>query len=244
MPCDAGRNADEARRAVAADGRPDRGCRPGLHHERFYGPSHWSHRATEDELADLFVADIERRHRRARLRGPDRPPDRRSGPGSSRSPAARAARPTATCRSSEAAAAAHRRTGVPILTHCEAGTGALEQVRAPGRCRRRRRRTSSLSHVDKVVDRGYHRELLATGAFAEYDRRSAGATAPNGTLQLLELAVEDGLARPGRARDGRRAAGLLPVVRRVARPGLAARRVQRPLMDAPDSTRRSGTACS
>ena len=31
----------------------------GLHHEKFYGPSHWSLRATEDDLADLFVADIE-----------------------------------------------------------------------------------------------------------------------------------------------------------------------------------------
>ena len=31
----------------------------GLHHEKFYGPSHWSLRATEDELADLFVADVE-----------------------------------------------------------------------------------------------------------------------------------------------------------------------------------------
>ena len=28
----------------------------------------------------------------------------------------------------EAAAEAHHRTGAPILTHCEAGTGALEQV--------------------------------------------------------------------------------------------------------------------
>src|SRR4029079_6137719 len=28
-----------------------------------------------------------------------------------------------------AAAATHRRTGVPVHTHCEAGTGALEQIR-------------------------------------------------------------------------------------------------------------------
>ncbi len=59
----------------------------------------------------------------------------------------------------EAAAIAHRRTGVPILTHCEAGTGALEQLLlltdlgvAPEHI--------ALSHIDKVVDRGYHRELL------------------------------------------------------------------------------------
>ena len=64
MPADCGRNpaklAELSRRTgvhlVAAT---------GLHHERFYGPSHWSLRATEDELADLFVADIEDGHRRA-----------------------------------------------------------------------------------------------------------------------------------------------------------------------------------
>ena len=54
MPADCGRDpaklAELSRRSgvqvVAAT---------GLHHERFYGPSHWSLRATEDDLADLFV---------------------------------------------------------------------------------------------------------------------------------------------------------------------------------------------
>ena len=58
MPADCGRDpsklAELSRRSgvqiVAAT---------GLHHEKFYGPSHWSLRATEDELADLFVADVE-----------------------------------------------------------------------------------------------------------------------------------------------------------------------------------------
>ena len=52
-----------------------------------------------------------------------------------------------------AAAEAHARTDAPILTHCEHGTGALEQVKlltdlgcAPGHI--------ALSHVDKVVVRG------------------------------------------------------------------------------------------
>ena len=57
MPADCGRNpsklADLSRRSgvhiVAAT---------GLHHERFYGPSHWSLRASEDELAGLFAADV------------------------------------------------------------------------------------------------------------------------------------------------------------------------------------------
>jgi len=42
------------------------------------------------------------------------------------------------------------------------------------------------------VDRGYHRELLGSGAFGEYDQSFRWKEA-NGTLQLLEWAVEDGL---------------------------------------------------
>ena len=102
----------------------------------------------------------------------------RSGPGSSRSAVAKAA--------------THQRTGVPVHTHCEAGTGALEQVRvlvdagAPAP-------RISLSHVDKVVDRGYHRDLLGTGAFAVYDQAFRWRDRDNGTLQLLEWMAEDGL---------------------------------------------------
>ena len=131
-------------------------------------------------------------HRRARLRRPGRPPDRRSGPASSRSPAARAARRPATCRSSGRPPRPTHGPACPILTHCEAGTGALEQVRVLADAGVPAERIS-LSHVDKVVDRGYHRELLATGAFAEYDQAFRWGDAPNGTLELLEAAAADGL---------------------------------------------------
>jgi 5-phospho-D-xylono-1,4-lactonase len=81
---------------------------------------------------------------------------------------------------------------VPILTHCEGGRGALEQVRfledrgVPAE-------HIVLSHVDKVVDRALHRDLLATGAFAEYDGSFRWGDRPNGTLQLLEWMAEDDL---------------------------------------------------
>ena len=58
MPCDAGRNAGKlaelSRRTGVQIVAPT-----GLHHERFYDAAHWSHRLSVDELADLFVADIE-----------------------------------------------------------------------------------------------------------------------------------------------------------------------------------------
>ena len=56
MPCDAGRNAAQARRPSRRTGvhivAPT-----GLHHDRFYGPAHWSHRLSVEALADLFAAD-------------------------------------------------------------------------------------------------------------------------------------------------------------------------------------------
>lgn len=189
LPSDCGRNpaklAELSRRTgvriVAAT---------GLHHDRFYGPSHWSLRATEDELADLFAADVAEGIDERDYGGPI---VRRTGiragvvkiAGSDGGPSDRDLPAFA------AAAATHRRTGVPILTHCEAGTGALEQVRRltdagvpAGRI--------SLSHVDKVVDRGYHRELLSTGAFAVYDQAFRWGDRENGTIALIETAVADG----------------------------------------------------
>lgn len=191
MPADCGRNptklAELSRRTgvqlVAAT---------GLHHERFYGPSHWSLRASEDELADLFAADVlagidERDYggpivRRTAVRaGVVKVAGSEGGPSARDLPIFRAA------------AATHVRTGVPVQTHCEAGTGALEQVRAlvdagvPAE-------HISLSHVDKVVDRGYHRDLLSSGAFAVYDQAFRWGDADNGTLRLLEWAVADGHA--------------------------------------------------
>jgi predicted metal-dependent phosphotriesterase family hydrolase len=191
MPADCGRNpaklADLSLRTgvylVAAT---------GLHHERFYGPSHWSLRTSEDELADLFAADvvegIDQRDyggpiviRSAVRAGIVKVAGSEGGPSARDLPIFRAA------------AATHLRTGVPVHTHCEAGTGALEQVRVLVDAGVPAARIS-LSHVDKVVDRGYHRELFATGAFAVYDQAFRWGDRPNGTLDLLTWAVDDGFA--------------------------------------------------
>ena len=189
MPCDVGRNpsglAELSRRTgvriVAST---------GLHHERFYGPGHWSARATVEELADLFVADVEEGIDALDYGGPVvRRTPHRAGvikvAGSDAGPSDRD-RPIFV-----AAAEAHARTGVPILTHCEHGTGALEQVRLLADCGVRPA-SISLSHVDKVVDRGYQREIAASGAFAVHDQAFRWGDAPNGTLRLLEWALEDG----------------------------------------------------
>lgn len=189
MPADCGRNptllAELSRRSgVQVIGST------GLHHEKFYGPWHWSRRATDQEIAALFVADIvdgidQRDYggpivvRTAIRAGLIKIAGSAGGPSERDVPIFRAA------------AAAHLRVGVPVHTHCEAGTGALEQVTllmATGVPAER----ISLSHVDKVVDRGYHRAIFETGAFVVYDQAFRWGDRDNGTLTLLEWAAEDG----------------------------------------------------
>lgn len=190
MPCDAGRNARKlaeiSRRTGIHVVAPT-----GLHHERYYGSGHWSDRTDVETLADLFVADIAEGIDANDYSGPivERTPHRAGVikvAGSEGGPSERDRRVF------EAAALAHRRTGAPILTHCERGSGALEQVRCladhgvePAHI--------ALSHVDKVVDRGYHREIASTGATLEYDGSFRWGDRPNGTLQLLEWMAGDDL---------------------------------------------------
>ena len=88
----------------------------------------------------------------------------------------------------EAAALATARAGTALLTHCEAGTGGVAQLRLledlgvpPHRV--------ILSHTDKVADRGYHRELLTSGAYLVYDQ---GLRSPADTARLACWMVEDG----------------------------------------------------
>ncbi len=190
MPCDAGRNAGKlaelSRRTGVHVVAPT-----GLHHDRYYGPAHWSHLVSVADLAELFVLDITDGIDDLDYSGPIvRRTAHRAGvlkvAGSLGGPSARDRMVF------EAAAVAHARTGVPILTHCEKGTGALEQIELlaelgvdPSHV--------ILSHVDKIADRGYHRELLATGAFGEYDQSFRWGDAPNVTVELIAWMIEDGL---------------------------------------------------
>lgn len=190
MPADCGRDvlmlAEIARRSGVNVIAPS-----GLHHERYYHDRHWSVRLSTDEIADLFVADITDGIDELDYNGPvvKRTPHKAGVmkiAGSTGGPSARDEPIFA------AAAMAQHRTGCPILTHCEGGTGALEQVDVlvrnggdPAHI--------VLSHVDKIVDRGYMRDIAATGARVEYDQGFRWGEEDNGTLQLLEWAAEDGL---------------------------------------------------
>ncbi|MEZ4596007.1 MAG: aryldialkylphosphatase [Chloroflexota bacterium] len=189
MPADTGRDvlllAEVSRRSGVHLVAPT-----GVHHQRYYPERHWSQLLSIEEVTGLLVADI--------IEGIDaldygspivKRTSHRAGvikvAGSADGPSDRDA------RFFEAAAAAQRATGCPILTHCENGTGALEQAALLERHGAALGHVA-LSHVDKVVDRAHQRELFATGVFVEYDQAFRWKGGPNGTLQLLEWAAEDG----------------------------------------------------
>ena len=79
----------------------------------------------------------------------------------------------------EAVALAHQATGVPIVTHCEVGTMAVEQIELlasfgvePGRV--------ILSHLDRrFEDRAMLRSVLATGATIGFDQLGKPSHGPD-----------------------------------------------------------------
>ena len=186
MPADAGRNvvklAEVSRRTgvhvVAAT---------GLHHVRYYGERHWGELLEPEELAELFWSELTEGIDANDLNGPVvRRTPHRAGvvkvAGSLDGPSDRDRRVF------EAAALAVARAGTALLTHCEAGTGGVAQLRLLEDLGVPAERVI-LSHTDKVVDRGYHRELLASGAYVVYDQ---GLRTPEGTARLVRWMVEDG----------------------------------------------------
>lgn len=188
MPCDAGRNVlklAEISRATQVHIL----CPTGIHLAKYYDDGHWSHRYSVEQLAGLFIADIEE--------GIDR--HDYSGPCVERTTRRAGLIKIATggekitergYRIFEAAAIAHRTTGAPILTHVEEGVGALQQVELL---------TSHavdlskvvLSHTDRKPDKAYHRDILQSGVCVEYDSAFRWKTDENPTLDLLVELIDE-----------------------------------------------------
>jgi len=191
MPCDCGRNVLKLAEISQRTG-VHIVCPTGVHLAKYYPEGHWSSRLSAEALAALFVADIEQgidkndyggpfcertKHRAGVLKvasGLDRLNDLEK-------------------RFFESAALAHLQTGVPILTHTEQGTAALEQVEFLQHHGVHPRHVV-LSHTDRKPDLNYHREILATGANVEYD--SAFRWKPEQGSPTLDLIVS--LAAEGR----------------------------------------------
>jgi phosphotriesterase-related protein len=188
MPCDAGRNVEKLAEISRRSGvhliAPT-----GLHRTRFYPEGHWRFSRGGERLADLFVDEIEHGIDANDCAGPDvrRTPHRAgilkiASDGHDLDAAERTA--------FEAVASAHRRTGCPVITHCEAGRGA-EQVSFLA-SRGVEPRHVVLSHTDRHPDPDYHRALFRTGAYVEYDRVfRAKLDDANPTLRLFVAMVKE-----------------------------------------------------
>jgi phosphotriesterase-related protein len=167
MPCAGGRRVEKLA-DISRRSRISIIATTGLHTSKYYAHHPWADTATPEELAELFVADIEQGIDRYDYTGPVvRRTEHRAGiikvATSSDLPTDRDRRLFA------AAVAAAKLTGVPILTHCEDGRGAMQQVLLLESFGMPLHRVV-LSHTDKVRDTAYHTDLLESGVNLEYDQ--------------------------------------------------------------------------
>lgn len=166
----------------------------GLHHDRYYGPDHWTNHLGADDLAALMIEDlvtgidafdytsplVRRTPYRAgliKLATSGASPDERD------------------VRNLRAAGAASAATGCPILTHCEGGFGAVAQLDVLG-SEGVPPASIVVSHTDKTADVGYVTELAAAGAVLEMDQaiRQRDRGPRGASLRLVAALVEGGYA--------------------------------------------------
>ncbi len=162
----------------------------GIHLPVYYPPHHWQFYLSEEQLIQLFIDDVvigidrydycspvvERTSHKAgmiKLASGDEPFDDNLK------------------KIFRAVVATHKQTGVPILTHTNAGRHAVEQAELFHQLGADLRHVV-ISHVDRCNDWGYHQALMQTGVRVEYD--SAFRWKPdreNFTFLLLEKLLPD-----------------------------------------------------
>lgn len=163
----------------------------GLHTSKYYEGQRWTAEEPPEVLAGLFTADVVDGIDRYDYMGPviRRTPHRA---GILKVAVLEDAPPDRDVRMFEAATATHAETGVPILTHCEGGRGAMAQIDLFVRLGVPLDRIV-ISHTDKVNDLAYHRDLLATGVNLEYDQASRqGEGSIDHTARIVAAMVGEG----------------------------------------------------
>lgn len=162
----------------------------GIHLEKYYRPNHWRYFITEEELTGLFIKDIEE--------GIDEYDY--SCPIVKRTVHKAGLIKLATGKEKftahqqkifHAVVNAHKQTGVPILTHTTDGEQAMEQVELFVKLGADVKHIV-LSHVDRNKDLGYHKALMQTGVYVEYDSHFRWKNDDdNWTYTLLEKLLPD-----------------------------------------------------
>ncbi len=157
----------------------------GIHLEKYYPKNHWRYQYSEEQLTELFIADIVEGVDRFDYSGPyiDRTSHRAgliklaTGDG-----------PITPHQEKifKAVVNAHLATGAPILTHTNFGKQALEQALLFKKLGARLNHVV-LSHVDRAKDLDYNKKVLDTGVKVEYDSTFRWKKEDaNWTLYLLE----------------------------------------------------------
>lgn len=166
----------------------------GIQKSEFYLDSHWRAFYTPEQMAQLFVEEIEEGMDANSYNGPfiDRT-DTRAGvikvatPYQYVSPVDR--------NVMQAAALAHQETGAPIASHTEQGTMGLDQVKLllsfgvePQHV--------VVGHMDRNPDFYVHREIAETGAYLLYDTPSRVKYFPEcNFIDLVRKMVEAGYGK-------------------------------------------------
>lgn len=162
----------------------------GIHLEIYYPPNHWRYHLSVDEMTELFIADINE--------GVDEldynsPVVKRTPYKAGLIKLATGDEPITVHQRKvfEAVVNAHRETGAPILTHTNGGKQALAQVELFDKLGANLHHVV-ISHVDKHPDMDFHKELLETGVYVEYDSHFRWKeTGENRTYKLLEKFLPD-----------------------------------------------------
>ncbi|HTF66190.1 MAG TPA: hypothetical protein VK638_26245 [Edaphobacter sp.] len=192
MPCGGGRNVTKLA-TVSRQSGVHILCPTGLHQEKYYPHGHWIARVSDEKLAQIFIDEIEQ--------GIDA--NDTNGPGLQHTPHRAGLLKVASELNAigpreqkifEAAAIAHNRTGVPILTHTEQGTAAMMQIDLLSSFGVK---PSSIviSHLDRRPDVYYHREVLGRGVFLEYDSAFRWKSQENPTRNLLIDLAQSGFLK-------------------------------------------------
>ena len=162
----------------------------GIHLEKYYPANHWRYHLSEDELTDLFIKDV----------GAGIDEYDYGCPVVKRTPHKAGLIKLATGDEDitphqekifHAVVNTHRQTGVPILTHTNNGKHAMAQVELFLKLGADINHVV-LSHVDKCKDLSYHKALMQTGVYVEYDSHFRWKNDDdNWTYTLLEKLLPD-----------------------------------------------------
>ena len=139
----------------------------GIHLEKYYPPNHWRYHLSETELTELFIKDVEE--------GIDEydygcPVVKRTQHKAGLVKLATGDEPITPHQEKifHAIVNTQVNTGAPILTHTNSGKHAMSQVNLFFKLGASLQHVV-LSHVDKYKDLAWHKDLMQTGVYVEYD---------------------------------------------------------------------------